>query len=124
MTGLVFWDISKALYSGVAIFVSGQVIDAVIYRFDYSKVALIISGSYEEIARQIGLKLDRGATFLEGEGSYSGRQTKVVLTVVKRQQVAELKRLVVEIDPNAFIVVQEAHQVLGEGFSRYSKDAL
>ena len=87
-------------------------------------MALIISGSYEEIARQIGLKLDRGATFLEGEGSYSGRQTKVVLTVVKRQQVAELKRLVVEIDPNAFIVVQEAHQVLGEGFSRYSKDAL
>lgn len=124
LTGLVFWDISKALYSGVAIFVSGQVIDAVIYRFDYSKVALIISGSYVEIARQIGLKLDRGATFLEGEGSYSGRQTKVVLTVVKRQQVAELKRLVVEIDPNAFIVVQEAHQVLGEGFSRYSKDAL
>ena len=124
LTALVFQDISKALYSGVAVFVSGQVIDAVIYRFDYSKVALIISGEYTEIARQIGLKLDRGATFLDGEGSYSGRQTKVVLTVVKRQQVAELKRLVVEIDPNAFIVVQEAHQVLGEGFSRYSKDAL
>ncbi len=124
LTGLVFWDISKALYSGVAIFVSGQVIDAVIYRFDYSKVALIISKHHEQIARQIGVSLDRGATYLEGEGSYSGRKTKVVLTVVKRQQVAELKRLVVEIDPDAFIVVQEAHQVLGEGFSRYSKDAL
>ena len=124
LTGLVFQDISRALYSGVTIFVCGQVIDAVVYRFDYSKVALIISGQYEQIARQIGVKLDRGATFLNGEGSYTGKQTKVVLTVVKKQQVAELKRLVVEIDPDAFIVVQEAHQVLGEGFARYSRDAL
>ena len=124
LTGLVFRDISRALYSGVTIFVCGQVIDAVVYRFDYSKVALIISGQYEQIARQIGVKLDRGATFLNGEGSYTGKQTKVVLTVVKKQQVAELKRLVVEIDPDAFIVVQEAHQVLGEGFARYSRDAL
>lgn len=105
LTGLVFRDISRALYSGVTIFVCGQVIDAVVYRFDYSKVALIISGQYEQIARQIGVKLDRGATFLNGEGSYTGKQTKVVLTVVKKQQVAELKRLVVEIDPDAFIVV-------------------
>ena len=124
LTGLVFRDISRALYSSVTIFVCGQVIDAVVYRFDYSKVALIISGQYEQIARQIGVKLDRGATFLNGEGSYTGKQTKVVLTVVKKQQVAELKRLVVEIDPDAFIVVQEAHQVLGEGFARYSRDAL
>ena len=124
LTGLVFWDISRALYSGVAIFISGQVIDAVVYRFDYSKVALIISKEHEAIAKAIGVKLDRGATFLDGQGAYSGKDTKVVFTVVKKQQVAELKRLVVEIDPNAFIVVQEAHQVLGEGFSRYSKDAL
>jgi uncharacterized membrane-anchored protein YitT (DUF2179 family) len=124
LTGLVFWDVSKALYSGVTIFVSGQVIDAVVYRFDYSKVALIISSEHERIAREIGTTLDRGATYLNGEGSYSGNEMKVILTVVKKQQVAELKRLVMEIDANAFVVVQEAHQVLGEGFSRYSKDLL
>ena len=124
LTGLVFQDVAKALYTGVAVFVTGQVIDAVVYRFDYSKVALIISREYSEIARQIGLKLDRGATFLHGEGSYSGTPTKVVLAAVKKQQVAELKELVTRIDPNAFIVVQEAHQVLGEGFSRYSHDSL
>ena len=124
LTGLVFQDVSKALYTGIVVFVCGKVIDAVVYRFDYSKVALIISSEYEEIARQIGLKLDRGATFLHGEGSYSGNQTKVVLAAVKKQQVAELKELVTRIDPKAFIVVQEAHQVLGEGFSRYSKDSL
>ena len=124
LTGLVFRDVTKALYTGVAVFVCGQVIDAVVYRFDYSKVALIISSEYEQIARQIGMKLDRGATFLHGEGSYSGKPTKVILTAVKKQQIAELKELVIRIDPNAFIVVQEAHQVLGEGFARYSRDSL
>lgn len=124
LTGLVFWDISKALYSGVTIFVCGQVIDAVVYRFDYSKVALIITKEHEKIAQQIGLRLDRGATYLNGQGSYSQKEMKIVLSVVKKQQVAELKRLVMEIDPDAFVVVQEAHQVLGEGFSRYSRDSL
>jgi uncharacterized membrane-anchored protein YitT (DUF2179 family) len=96
----------------------------VVYNFDYSKVALIISSEYERIAYEIGAKLDRGATFLHGEGSYSGTPTKVVLAAVKKQQVAELKELVIHIDPNAFIIVQEAHQVLGDGFSRYSKESL
>ena len=124
LTGLAFWNVSSALYSGVAIFVTGQVIDAVVYRFDYSKVALIISQEHEAIAQRINTELDRGATYLHGEGSYSRQERKVIFTVVRKQQLAELKRLVVEIDPNAFIVVQEAHQVLGEGFARYSKDAL
>ena len=124
LTGLVFGDISKALYSGLVVFLTGKVVDAFIYRFDYSKVALIVSSEYEAIAQAIGKKLDRGATFLHAEGSYSHTQTKVVLAAVKRQQLAELKELVVEIDPNAFIIVQEAHQVLGDGFARYSKDSL
>ena len=124
LTGIVFRDISKALYTGVTVYLCGKVIDAVIFNFDYSKVALIISSEYEEIAHQIGLQLDRGATFLHAEGSYSHAQTKVVLAAVKKQQVAELKELVVHIDPKAFIIVQEAHQVLGDGFSRYSKESL
>ena len=124
LTGLVFHDVTKALYTGIVVFLCSQVIDAVVYRFDYSKVALIISPAYEKIAYEIGVKLDRGATFLHGEGSYSHTPTKVVLAAVKKQQVTELKELVTAIDPNAFIIVQEAHQVLGDGFSRYSKDSL
>ncbi len=124
LTGIVFLDLSSALYSGVAIFVTGQIIDAVVYRFDYSKVAMIITKDYEQVAQKIGEELGRGATYLDGEGTYSRKQMKVILTAVKKQQLAELKRLVVQIDPDAFIIVQEAHQVLGDGFSRYSKDAL
>ena len=121
LTGLVFKNVNMALYSGVCIFVTGRVIDVVVYSFDYSKVALIISKKHDVIAKRIGDELHRGATFLEGQGVYSGQDTKVILTAVKKQQISELKQLVVEIDPDAFIIVQEAHQVLGDGFARYSK---
>ena len=124
LTGFIFRDLNKALYTGITAALCGKMVDAVVYRFDYSKVALIISREYEEIAGEIGRKLDRGATFLHGEGSFSQEQTKVVLTAVKRQQLTELKELVMEIDPGAFVIVQEAHQVLGDGFSRYSRNAL
>lgn len=124
LSGIVFRDVTVSLYSGVAIFVSGQIVDAVVYKFDYSKVALIISKEPEKVSAVVCNELNRGATYLYGEGAYSNIPTKVVLTAVKKQQLADLKRLVVEIDPDAFIIVQEAHQVLGDGFSQYSKDAL
>jgi uncharacterized membrane-anchored protein YitT (DUF2179 family) len=88
------------------------------------KVVLVISKEYERVAKVVGKELSRGCTFLEGQGAYSGKETKVVLTAVKKHQIADLKALIVDIDPNAFIIVQEAHQVLGDGFARYSKDAL
>ena len=123
-TGLVFRDVTKALYTGVTVFITGKMIDAVVYRFDYSKVALIISREHTAIARAIGDRLDRGATLLHAEGSYTHNQTMVVLTAVKKQQITELKELVMAIDPQAFVIVQEAHQVLGDGFSRYSQNSL
>lgn len=124
LTGLVFQDLNKALYTGIAVLLCGKIIDGVVYRFDYSKVVLIISQEHEAIARAIGTKLNRGATFLEGAGSYSGEKRKVVLAAVKRQQITELKELVMALDPHAFVIVQEAHQVLGDGFASYTKDSL
>ena len=124
LTGIVFHDMTKTLYSGVALFASSKVIDAVVYSFDYSKVALIITPKYEEVAARIIHELERGVTYLDGQGYYSGRETKVILTAVKKQQLAELKELVTDIDPDAFVILQEAHQVLGDGFARYSADQL
>ena len=124
LTGIVFRDISRALYSGIAVFITGQVMDIVVYRFDYSKVAIIISDQAEAIAKAVAEKLDRGVTFLDGQGYYTRQDKKVVLTVVKKGQLADLKELVMERDEAAFVIVQEAHQVLGDGFSHYSKDAL
>ncbi len=124
LTAIVFKNLNQALYCGIAVFITGRVVDAVVYSFDYSKVALIVTQKYDEIALRLGNELHRGSTFLKAEGSYSHRDTKVVLTAVKKHQIAEMKELVVDIDPNAFIIVQDAHQVLGDGFTKYSKDAL
>lgn len=124
LTGVVFADVTKTLYTGVTVFLTCKIMDAVIYRFDYSKVALIVTAQYEAVAKTVGEKLSRGTTYLYGEGAYTGKQTKVVLTAIKRQQLAELKELVTDIDPDAFIILQEAHQVLGDGFTRYSKNSL
>lgn len=124
LTGITLGNITLTLYSAIAIFVSGKVVDMVVYRFDYSKVALIITPKYEEVSKAINNELQRGVTLLRGEGAYRHEETKVILTAVKRQDLTELKELVVRVDPDAFIIVQEAHQVLGEGFARYSKDSL
>lgn len=124
LTGIVFRNLSNALYTGLTAFVCGKVIDAVVYGFDYSKVALIISKDYEKIAQAVGEKLQRGATYLYSQGSYTHEDTKVVLVAVKRQQITELKELVVAIDPDAFVILQEAHQVLGVGFGKHTKDSL
>lgn len=123
-TGIVFGDIASMLYILITVFLSGQIVDGVLYKFDYSKVAYIISAKHEPIAAAINDKLERGVTYLYGQGYYTGNDTKVILTAVKKGQLAQLKELVVSIDPNAFIIVQEAHQVLGDGFAKYSENAL
>ena len=124
LTGSVFGDITKMLYCLVAIFTTCRMIDVFIYHFDYSKVALIISSKHAAIGKAICDNLDRGITYLYGQGYYSKADTKVVLAAIKKDQLAQLKELVVSIDPNAFIIVQEAHQVLGDGFKHYADDNL
>ena len=121
LTGIVFRNVEICLYTGLCIFISGRIVDAVVYKFDYSKVVIIVTKHYDGVAKKIGDELHRGSTFLNGQGVYSGEDTKVILTAVKKQQIADLTEIVVQIDPNAFIIVQEAHQVLGDGFARYSK---
>lgn len=124
LTGLVFGDINKALYSAVTLYVCSLALDGVVYGLDYSTVALIISDHYDSIAKAINDRLDRGVTILDGRGFYSGQKKQVLLSAIKKRQAAELKNLVMDIDPTAFIILQESHQVLGEGFKRYNKNDL
>ncbi|MBR6424907.1 MAG: YitT family protein [Oscillospiraceae bacterium] len=124
LTGLAYRDLNNALYSAVALYVNSIVLDAVIYGLDYSKVALIISDKYAEIVQAIDEKLDRGATLLHGQGTYTGQEKQVILVAIKQKQLAELKEAVSEIDRDAFVIVQNAHQVQGEGFGRYSKEEM
>ena len=124
LTGVVFGDVNKALYSAVTLYVCSMVLDGVVYGLDYSAVALVISDQHETICQEITRKLDRGVTILRGQGYYSGQDKRVILCAIKKRQAAELKELVMGIDPAAFVILQEAHQVVGEGFKRYSKNDL
>lgn len=124
LTGIVFGDVEHALYTGVSIFLVGKVMDMVVYGFDNSKVAWIISSHHERIVQAIDEKLGRGATYFQGQGTYSLSDRKIVMVAIYPKQVAELKDLIVSIDPDAFVVLQEAHQVLGDGFIRHGEDSL
>ena len=120
LTGVVFHDITRTLYSALPLYVSALVMDSVIYGLDYSSMALIISDKYSEIVTEIARKLERGTTLLDAHGGYHGDSRQVVMCAIRRRQITELKDLVSHIDPNAFMILQDAHQVLGEGFMRYS----
>ena len=120
LTGVVFHDITRTLYSALPLYVSALVMDSVIYGLDYSSMALIISDKYSEIVAEIARKLERGTTLLDAHGGYHGDSRQVVMCAIRRRQITELKDLVSRIDPNAFMILQDAHQVLGEGFMRYS----
>ena len=124
LTGLVFNNISNALYTGITVFLCGKVMDMVVYGFDNSKIAMIVTSEYEKVAQEVSAKLDRGATYLYSQGSYTHQDSKMVLVAVSPKQVAELKDLVVRIDPNAFVIIQHAHQVLGDGFIRHDENSL
>ena len=123
-TGIVYREFNNTLYSVITLFLSSYALDKVVYGLDYSKVALIISGHHEDISRCICDQLDRGVTLLDGEGYYSHTEKTVLLCAVKRKQLAQLKEIVMTVDPNAFLILQDAHQVLGDGFKRYDRNEL
>lgn len=123
-TGIVYGEFNNTLYSAITLFLSSVVLDKVVYGLDYSKVALIISDKHEEIAVAIDSQLDRGVTLLRGRGFYRRADKDILLSAVKRKQLAQLKELVMTIDPNAFLILQDAHQVLGDGFKRYDRNEL
>lgn len=123
-TGIVYGEFNNTLYSAVTLFLSSVVLDKVVYGLDYAKVALIASDRYEEIAKAIDEQLDRGVTLLRGQGYYMRSDKYVLLSAVKRKQLAQLKELVMTIDPCAFVILQDAHQVLGDGFKRYDRNEL
>ena len=119
---VAFGNLNSALYGLVALYISTLVMDMVLYGLDNAKVAYIISDRHREISDAIIRDIDRGVTILHGEGAYSGAEKKVLLVAFKQRQIVAIKRLVKELDPAAFIIVCEAHEVLGDGFRDYKQN--
>ena len=120
---LVFRTLDNALYGLVALYISTIVMDMVIYGSRTAELAYIISDHSGQIAQDL-LNLEMGITILDGTGGFSGNEKKVILCAFKRHQIAVVKAHVTDIDPNAFIIVCQAHEVLGEGFGIYDKNSL
>lgn len=119
----VFRNVHNALYSIIALYISSLAIDMVIYGSQTAELAYIISAKSGEIRESL-LQLDLGITLLPATGGFSGDPKQVILCAFKRRQIAAIKAQVHSIDPNAFLIVCQAHEVLGEGFSSYSQDSL
>lgn len=113
---IAFGDWRIPLYSWITIFVMGKVIDAVLSGISYEKTIFIVSDQYEAIRDKIINDLNRGGTFLHGEGMYNGSNKKVIFTVVNRRELAMLEEFIEKIDPKAFLTVMDANEILGQGF--------
>ena len=120
---LVFQNIHNALYSIIAIYLSSRAIDLVIYGSRTAELAYIISGKSDRIAQGL-LDLNLGVTLLPATGGFSGDPKQVVLCAFKRSHITRIKALIHEMDPHAFLIVCQAHEVLGEGFGDYSQESL
>lgn len=111
---------SEGLYALISIFASSKVIDMVLAGFSSNKACFIITDKWNEVTGHILHDMDRGVTQLTARGAYSGRERPVVLCVTSPQEVARLKDIVREEDEKAFMFVTDAHEALGEGFSKLS----
>ncbi len=113
---VVFKDWKIPLYSWLVIFITGKVIDLVLEGVNYGKMLLIVSEKHEAISEKIIKDLDRGGTFIQGEGMFKGTPKKIIYTVVNRRELTLLESYIRDIDPNAFLTVVDAKEILGNGF--------
>jgi len=117
---LIFRKYENAMYTVIAVYIAARVIDLVLYGSSQSKLCHIISEYSDEIKLAIVEKLNRGVTVLSGKGAYSGQDKQILLCVVKRQQIVEIKKIVKNIDKSAFVIVTDTRDVFGEGFGDIS----
>lgn len=116
LAGIYFFGLRPTLYAVVAIFVTTKVSDAVLEGFHNSKAAFIITKEYTLVAGRLMNELERGVTGLSAKGMYTGEDKCVLYCVVSRKEMVRLKDIVHEVDENAFVIVTDAREVLGEGF--------
>lgn len=115
LAGLAF-GLELAMYALLAVFITTKTIDLVQEGQNYAKACLIISDYPEAIGQSIMENLDRGVTSLSGQGMYTQSDKQVLLVIVSRVEIAKVKEIVADVDPRAFVIIYDVHEVLGEGF--------
>jgi uncharacterized membrane-anchored protein YitT (DUF2179 family) len=121
--GFVFgWQ--RALYAIIVLYVSGLVVDSTLEGAGTVRTALIVSAQSEVVSQRILAEMERGVTILEGAGAYTDEPRPVLYCVVTRSEIQQLKTIVHEADPKAFMVIGVAHEALGEGFQSFKKQGI
>lgn len=120
IAGLYVFGLRSTLYAVVSIFVSTKVSDGFLEGFKNSKAALIITNHYKEVAARVMDELGRGVTGMDAKGMYTQDYKCVLYCVVSRKEIVQLKEIVNDVDPDAFVIVSDVREVLGEGFMEYS----
>ncbi|MDD2277543.1 MAG: YitT family protein, partial [Bacteroidales bacterium] len=113
---VAFKDWKIPLYSWIVIYITGKVIDMTIQGVSYDKTLFIISNKYEEIGEMLINDIERGGTLISGIGMYKGQEKKIIFTNVSRREVYMIRDFIVKVDPDAFITVIDANEILGNGF--------
>ncbi len=113
---LVFWDISLGLYALIALAVGGKVVDYLEEGPKLARAVFVVSDYQKQIAHKLLHDMKRGVTALEGFGMFSGSQKQILLCVIPKREIVQMKNIVKQTDPNAFVIITDAKEVLGEGF--------
>ena len=113
----VLFGIKPAMLTLISMFITAQLTDRVVTGFNHKKTIMIVSESAREIADEIIEELGRGVTFLHGEGAFTGQPRRVIFVVVNLTQIARIKMVTAKVDPYAFMIVQDASEVMGRGFT-------
>jgi len=119
-TGAIGWEF--AIYSLIIIYIEGKIIDMVVSGANYHKTVMIVSDHYDSISDKIKNDLKRGVTILTGTGGYSGEEKKMVYSVMSRRELEILKLHVKNVDPDAFVNVTEANEIIGKGFKSLNEE--
>ena len=122
LLGLFVFGIRPVLYAIIGIVVATKVSDMIVEGWNYSKAVYIITNQHEIVAQKILSELERGVTGLEAKGMYTGTDKCVLYCVMSQKEVVRLKVLVADIDPQAFVIVSDVREVLGEGFGEHTKE--
>jgi uncharacterized membrane-anchored protein YitT (DUF2179 family) len=120
LTGMLVFGPEKSLYAVISVFISSKVVSTVLEGLSYAKAAYIISDNFSMIGQRLLAEMERGVTILNGKGLYTGSEKNVLLCVVSSKEIIKLKDIVKDADKQAFIIVSDVREVLGEGFARES----
>ena len=123
LAAVVFGTVNAALYGLIQMYLLSKVMDMILYGWDTSRVAYIITDRWEETVQGL-LDMNRGVTLLQGKGAYTGAEKQVLLVAFRQRELVPIKRMLREIDPKAFFIVCDAHEILGEGFGENQKEEI